>query len=76
MMRELLAEDQGPKDLLAQLDTNEQMISLQRLNLLVDLYHYYPVLRTKDRNISTELYYILSSNKKGQAFEGNTLNDS
>jgi len=46
------------------------MISLNRLNLLVELYHYYPVFRTKDRNVSTELYYILSSNKKGTAFEG------
>jgi len=28
------------------------------------------VFRTKDRNVSTELYYILSSNKKGAAFDG------
>ena len=46
------------------------MISLNRLNLLVELYHYYPVFRTKDRNVSTELYYILSSNKKGTAYDG------
>ena len=50
-------------------DSQEPMISLNRLNLLVELYHYYPVFRTQDRNVSTELYYILSSNKKGTALE-------
>jgi hypothetical protein len=50
-------------------DSHEPMISLNRLNLLVELYHYYPVFRTQDRNVSTELYYILSSNKKGTALE-------
>ena len=45
----------------------EEEISLSRFSLLVDLYHYYPVLRKQDKNISTELFYILSSNKRGQA---------
>jgi hypothetical protein len=27
-------------------DSHEPMISLNRLNLLVELYHYYPVFRT------------------------------
>ena len=31
--------------------------------MLIDLYHYYPTMRKQDRNVSTELYYILSSNK-------------
>lgn len=50
------------------------MISLNRLNLLAELYHYYPIFRTKDRNVSTELYYILSSNKKGAAYDGSSPN--
>lgn len=41
----------------------EEGISLAKFSLLIDLYHYYPTMRKQDRNISTELYYILSSNK-------------
>ncbi len=50
-------------------DDSDGFISLSRFNLLAELYHYFPILRTKDKNISTELYYIMSSNKRGQAAE-------
>ncbi len=45
---------------------DESRISLAKFSLLVDLYHYYPVLRKTERNISTELYYVLTSNKRGK----------
>ena len=54
----------------------ETFISLERLSLLVDLYHYFPIMRKQDRNLSTELYYILSSNKKGQAYDSATRSGS
>ena len=72
-MKDLLS-DQSPK--LTSLAVNqttddELMISVNRLNLLVELYHYYPILRKKDRNLSTELYFVMSSNKKGTAYDKN-----
>ena len=61
------------KELLLVINTESSQvtedISLSRLSLLIDLYHYFPVFRKQDRNLSTELYYILSSNKKGQALD-------
>lgn len=41
-------------------------VSIAKFNLLADLYHYFPMVRKKEPNISTELYYVLSSNKRGQ----------
>lgn len=41
-------------------------VSIAKFNLLADLYHYFPMVRKKEANISTELYYVLSSNKRGQ----------
>lgn len=54
----------------------EEGISLAKFSLLIDLYHYYPTMRKQDNNKSTELYYILSSNKaKGpNPFRGLTNN--
>jgi hypothetical protein len=64
-MKELLTEpkvpgDPNPRD-------EDLMFSLPRFGLLVELYHYFPILYKKDQNLSTQLYYILSSNKKGNA---------
>ena len=79
IMKDLLAPvEDGTKARLTSLAVNkeqndeieEAVISLNRFNLLIELYHYYPIFRTKDRNVSTELYYIMSSNKKGAAYEG------
>jgi hypothetical protein len=41
----------------------EEGISLAKFSLLIDLYHYYPIMRKTDRNTSSDLYMILSSNK-------------
>ncbi len=64
-MKDLLTEpkvpgDPNPRD-------EDLMFSLPRFGLLVELYHYFPVMYKKDSNLSTQLFYILSSNKKGNA---------
>lgn len=78
LMKELLAPsiEQVKERFGAAADYNSNyedgFVSLSRFNLLVELYHYFPIMRTKDKNISTELYYIMSSNKRGQAESNNS----
>ena len=55
MKEALLADEPG----------NEETLSMARLGLLIDLYHYFPIMRKQDKNLSTELFYVLSSNKRG-----------
>ena len=64
-MKDLLTEPKNPGDLNPR--EEDLMFSLPRFGLLVELYHYFPVMYKKDANLSTQLYYVLSSNKKGHA---------
>ena len=48
-------------------DADGKRVELVPLNRLVDFYHYFPYFVKKDRNLSQELYYILSSNTSGDA---------
>lgn len=47
---------------------DDTLINLARFSLLIDLYHYFPTLKKQDKNSSNDIYYILSSNKRGQLF--------
>lgn len=47
----------------------ETMISCSKLNLLIDLYHHYPYIKRKDKNLSEDLYYIMSSNKASKPLQ-------
>ena len=62
------------------MNIEEMMISLNRLSMLIDLFHYYPLFRKyktnldksiyrQDRNASSELYMVLSSNKQVKAYD-------
>jgi hypothetical protein len=63
-MKDLLTEPKVPGDYNCK--EEDLMFSLPRFGLLVELYHYFPIMHKKDSNVSTELYYVLSSNKSGK----------
>lgn len=70
LMREVLAvaaeEDNNTQSSTVIGAASEEVVSIAKFNLLADLYHYFPMVRKQEANISTELYYVLSSNKRGQ----------
>lgn len=45
----------------------KKIIQYNDFSKLVDLYQYTPLKVKKDRNFSSELYYVMTSNKAGGA---------
>ena len=41
-------------------DENDIKVSIQRLNMLVDLHSYYPLIKKQNKNISTDLCLIMN----------------
>ena len=39
------------------------VVIFENFNKLIDLFHYYPFVYKRDKNMSKDIYYILSSNK-------------
>ena len=50
-MKDLLTEPKNPGELSSK--DEDLMFSLPRFGLLVELYHYFPVMYKKDSNLST-----------------------
>lgn len=42
---------------------SEEDVNYEKLNTLVELFQYYPLIVKKDKNKSTNIYYILNANK-------------
>eukprot|EP00347_Sterkiella_histriomuscorum_P006774 403351480 len=63
-IRECISDDFTQNDY-----SEDIQLSMQKLNLLIDLYYHYPYLKRKDKNLSQDLYYILSSNKASKPLD-------
>lgn len=44
-------------------DKNEDEILLEKLNTLIEVFQFYPLIVKKDKNQSTSIYYIMNANK-------------
>lgn len=44
-------------------ENNESIIKFDKLNKIVDMYHYAPTAIERNRNFSEQIYMILSSSK-------------
>lgn len=51
--------------LLKEIRVGDDRIDLIKFGELVDLFNYFPVHIKKDKNKSDQLYYVMSSNQRG-----------
>lgn len=55
-------------------ETKERVVKFDKLNRIIDLFQYSPALKRKDKNLSEQIYFILTSNKQNGANQLNELN--